>query len=516
MQASPRIDPHTYPETAMPVLTLALADIPEGVPHQPEGAACILLRDGDSVTALAHLCPHLGLPLSKGVVRDGTLICAFHHACFDARTGRQTQPPGHGDLRRYEVTVEGGEVRVDLPDGVDQHPAPAHVRQRLDARRFVIAGTGASGEACALALREAGFEGSVEMIGPEPRAPYDRTMLSKAVLAGAKSIDELTTTDRAALAARDIVQVRGRVTTVQPGAVLLEDGGRHAFDALLLAPGGVANMPDLPGTGLGGVHTLRSAEDAARIAEASRTARRPVLIGGGFIGLEAALSLAKRGLPVTVVLREDVALAKVVGERVGRAIMAEHEAAGVSFETGADVERLEGEGAVSGVMLADGKAMKTDLVLLAIGVRPATDAIAGIETGKDGGVESGPDLSVPGMPGVFVAGDCARTPTPFGPARIEHWRVARQHGIRAARAMLGLAPEPADIPFFWTALARQYRYVGHATEWDEIVFDGDPSGPFLARYVKDGRVMAALGAGRDADLATLHLEMVAAGGPIPA
>ncbi|WP_298437316.1 FAD-dependent oxidoreductase [uncultured Jannaschia sp.] len=499
----------------MPVLTLALSDIPEGVPHQPGDAPVILIREGREVTALGHLCPHLNLPLKKGVVRDGTLICAFHHACFSARTGRQTQPPGHGDLSRYDATVDGETVTVTLPDDAASHAAPDHATEGVDPTRVVIAGAGAAAEACAHGLREDGFEGAIAMISPEARAPYDRTMLSKAVLTGAKNAADLTLTDAAALAARDIVLIPGRVVVIEPGRVTLEGGGIHAFDHLLVAPGGTPNVPDLPGIDLGGIHTLRDADHATAIAEAAGSARRAVLVGGGFIGMEGALSLAKRGLEVTVILREEVPLARVLGDRVGRAIWAEHEDAGVRFVTGASVEGFDGDGQVEGVRIEGGDAVPADLVILATGVRPATDGIDGLPTERDGGVAVAADLSVPGLDGVHVAGDCARVPTPFGPARIEHWRVAQQHGRAAARAIRGHAPE-IDIPFFWTALARQYRYVGHATEWDEIRFDGDPSGPFLARYITDGRVMAALAAGRDADLAALHLEMVAAGGPLPA
>src|SRR6056297_1614146 len=120
----------------MPRITLQLSDIPEGTPYQPEGVDAILIRDGAEVVALAAICPHLGLPLAKGVVRDGTLICAFHHACFDARTGRQTQPPGQGDLRRHDVTVEGETVTVDIADGTP-HPLRDHAIQGVDPRRIV-------------------------------------------------------------------------------------------------------------------------------------------------------------------------------------------------------------------------------------------------------------------------------------------------------------------------------------------------------------------------------------------
>jgi NADPH-dependent 2,4-dienoyl-CoA reductase/sulfur reductase-like enzyme/nitrite reductase/ring-hydroxylating ferredoxin subunit len=499
----------------MPIHQIPLADIPEGVPHQPPGVKAVLIRDGDAVTALAPTCPHLGLPLAKGVVRDGTLICAFHHACFDAATGRQTQPPGHGDLRRYPVAIADGTVTVEVDEG-DLHPAPPHARRGAESRRVVIAGSGAAADACALALREEGFEGIVEMISPEG-APYDRTMLSKAVLTGDKAVSDLTLTPPGALAARDVALIDGTVTAVAPGRVALADGGGREFDALLVAPGGRPNRMDLPGADLAGLHVLRSAAQAAVLAQAAGPAARAVVIGGGFIGMEGALSLAKRGLDVTVVLREEVPLARILGDRVGRAILAEHETARVTFETGADVAAFDGEdGTVAAIRMKDGRTLAADLVLLAIGVRPATDVIDGLPADDDGGVTVVADLSVPGLDGVYVAGDAARAPTPFGPARIEHWRVAQQHGRAAARAMLG-RPSGPDIPFFWTALARQYRYLGHAEAWDDILFDGDPSeGAFLARYVRDGRVMAALTAGRDAELAELHLRMAEAGGPVPA
>jgi NADPH-dependent 2,4-dienoyl-CoA reductase/sulfur reductase-like enzyme/nitrite reductase/ring-hydroxylating ferredoxin subunit len=498
----------------MPKFTIALSDIPEGVPHKLDGAEVVLIREGETVTALTSRCPHLGLPLSKGVVRDGTLICAFHHACFDARDGRQVQPPGHGDLRRYEVDVRGDRVSVSVPEDAEPHVLPAGASRGVDPRRVVIAGAGAAALSCALTLRGEGYEGAIEMIAPGAPLPYDRTMLSKGVLSGDKTPDDLALVPAAALRERDIARIDGRVVRVEPGRVHLEDGGTHAFDALVLAPGGTPRRPDLPGAGLSGVHVLRGLPDAEALVAAAGEAGRAVLVGGGFIGLEGALSLAKRGLDVTVVTRDEIPLAKVVGSEVGRVILAETEARGVRFVTGSLAE-VTGEGRAAGVRLEDGTEIAADLVLLAMGVSPATAGIEGLPLDEDGGVSVGADLSVSGAEMIFVAGDAARAPTPFGPARIEHWRVAQQHGRRAALSILGAQPERPDIPFFWTALDRQYRYVGHAGDWDRVEIDGDPSGPFLARYVKSGRVMAAFGAGRDADLARLHLEMTAAGGPLP-
>ncbi|EYD73096.1 FAD-dependent oxidoreductase [Limimaricola hongkongensis] len=496
----------------------AVADLEENRPLKVMAGetAILVIRRGSEVTALAHACPHFGLPLSKGHLDGDRLICPFHHACFDVSTGRQTQPPGHGDLRRYDIEIRDGHAFVDIPEGVDPHPVPAHVRRNDTARRVVIAGAGAAADACALTLREEGFEGVIEMISPEAQPPYDRTLLSKAMIAGGDPPRRLTLTGPEALAERDIDFVEGRVAAIdaQAGEIRTATGATHAYDALVIATGGTANRLDLPGADLGGLHYLRSRAQAGALAEAAGQAQRAVLVGGGFIGMEAALSLAKRGLEVTVALREEVPLARIVGEEIGRAIRAEHEAKGVRFVTGAQVAGFEGEGRVSAVKLDNGERIETDLALLAIGVRPATD-IEGLSPDEDGGLRTGADLGLEGMPGVYAAGDVARVPGPWGPVRIEHWRVARQHGARVARAIMGHEPGEDDVPFFWTALGRQYRYLGHAEGWDEIRMDGEATGDFVARYVKDGRVMALLGAGRDAEIARAHAEMIRAGGPLP-
>lgn len=496
----------------------ALADLEENRPLKVMAGetAILVIRRGSEVTALAHACPHFGLPLSKGHLDGDRLICAFHHACFDVSSGKQTQPPGHGDLRRYAVEHRDGHVLVEVPEAADPHPAPAHVRRGKEARRVVIAGTGAAADACALTLREEGFEGSISMISPEGQPPYDRTLLSKGVLASGELPRHLTLTPPEALAERDIDLVEGRVAAIDAAAkeVRTETGATHGYDALLIATGGTANLLDLPGADLGGLHHLRSRQQAEILTRAAGEATRAVVVGGGFTGLEAALSFAKRGLEVTVVLREETPLAKIVGEEIGRAIRAEHEAKGVRFVTGANVAGFEGEGRVSAVRLENGEQLQADLVLLAIGVRPAT-AIEGLSPDEDGGLRTGPDLAIEGLDGVWAAGDVARVPTPWGRVRSEHWRVARQHGARAARAMLGKPASEIDVPFFWTALGRQYRYLGHAEGWDEIRIDGDPTADFTARYVKDGRVMALLGAGRDAEIARAHAEMIRAVGPLP-
>ncbi len=477
--------------------------------------AVLVIRRGQSVTALAHACPHFGLPLSKGHLDGDRLICAFHHACFDVSTGRQTQPPGYGDLRRYDVDLRDGNVFVTVPEDAEAHPAPAHACRGDNPRRVVIAGAGAAADACALKLREGGFAGTIEMIAPEGLPPYDRTFLSKAVLAGGDTPRRLTITSPEALAARDVELVTDRIIGIDSGSheVRLESGGTRGYDKLVIATGGTPRRLDVPGAELDGVWSVRSLRDAEALSDAAGRAKRAVLVGGGFIGLEAALSLSKRGLEVTVVLPEDVPLSRVVGSEIGRVIMAEHEGKGVHFVTGAKVTGFEGDGHISAVTLEDGDKVEANLAVVAIGVRPSTD-IDGLTPDKDGGLSTDANLAVVGHEDIYAAGDVARVPGPWGAVRIEHWRVARQHGAHAAATILGQTPDMIDVPFFWTALGRQYRYLGHAEDWDEIRFDGDPSGDFIARYVKDGNVMAMMGAGRDAEIAAAHAAMIRAAGPI--
>lgn len=493
----------------------ALADLIEDTPVKVAagGRDLVLVRQAGTVHALTHECPHLGLPLSKGVVSGDELMCPFHHACFRLSTGGQTQPPGQGDLARFATAIRDGRVVVDVPDD-----APAHVHPRVaqlgpDGRRFVLAGAGAAAHRAAMTLRADGFTGVIEMIAPLG-PPRDRTMLSKAVLTGDRSIDDLTLVPEPE--AIGVVRIEDRVVAVAPGRVTLAGGGTRAFDRLLVAPGGRPLRLDVPGADLGGIHHLRNAEQARLLAEAIAGARRAVVVGGGFIGAEAAFSLTKRGLAVEIVDRNPLPMRRLLGDRVATVVRDELRGAGIVYRPETEVSSFDGDGQVDAVRLSDGGRIEADLVLVAIGVAPRTTEIDGLPVRDGGGVAVAADLSVPGLDGVHVAGDCAFAPTPFGAAQIEHWRVAQQHGIRAARAMLGRDPADADIPFFWTALARQYRYVGHAEDWDDIAFDGDPDGPFVARYVKDGRVLAALGAGRDRDLASIHVEMRAAGGPIPA
>jgi len=377
---------------------------------------------------------------------------------------------------------------------------------------YVVIGAGAAGAAACAALRESDFSGRITLVGYEPHAPYDRTALSKFVPSG-----EMAPADVPPLLAPDwlerhdverIVQKVARLD-VPARTIHFESGAALTYDTALLATGSVPKLPHIPGVELGGVHVLRSLDDAAALVDAigdDAGQTQVVILGSSFIGLETAAALRKRGTPVTVISPEKVPFARQFGERAGAMFRALHERNGVVFHLEAKVASLEGEeGNVHQVMLENGEHVAADIVLLGTGVTPATGFVEGLPLQKDGGV-----LVNAGMQaacGLYAAGDIAVFPLHEDqePVRIEHWRVAQQHARIAAQNMCGARHRYAGVPYFWTYhFGKNFEYLGHASEWDEIVTDGDlDRQQFLSLYLKDDMVVAVLACEREAQTARL-------------
>jgi NADPH-dependent 2,4-dienoyl-CoA reductase/sulfur reductase-like enzyme len=279
-----------------------------------------------------------------------------------------------------------------------------------------------------------------------------------------------------------------------------------AYDAALVATGGAPLRPQhMPGAHLRNVFVLRSRADAdAILAQAERSARA-VVVGAGFIGMEVAASLRERGLEVAVAGQEHAPFEKRLGARIGGAFTALHEKRGVAFRLGCPVAALEGERAVTGVRLASGEVLPADLVVIGLGVRPATGFLPAALREQDGAVAVDAHLRV--AEGLFAAGDIARFPLRGDgpPIRVEHWRVAQQHGRVAALNMAGRPTRYEAVPVFWTIqYLKRLDYIGHATEWDDLVVHGDLGKPaFLAYYLRGGVVAAAAGFDRDQETAAL-------------
>jgi NADPH-dependent 2,4-dienoyl-CoA reductase/sulfur reductase-like enzyme len=285
----------------------------------------------------------------------------------------------------------------------------------------------------------------------------------------------------------------------------LADGTRLPFDTALICTGAVPSRLDIPGGDLPGVHSLRSLADAALIVRDLRAGARAAILGSSFIGLEAACGLREQTLEVSVASPEAVPFARQFGGEIGSAIRALHEANGVQFHSGTRAVRIEGEGRVNTVVLDNGTRLAADIVLVAIGVKPATAFVQGVERGQDGGLVADATMQI--GPDVFVAGDVASFPLPRngGRARIEHWRVAQQQARIAARNIAGQRATYDGVPFFWTYhYGKRFEYLGHADAWDEVVIDGDlHRQKFLAFLCQRGLVRAVVACERERETAVL-------------
>ena len=303
------------------------------------------------------------------------------------------------------------------------------------------------------------------------------------------------------------------------------------YDACLVATGGAPRRLPIDGADLDGVLLLRSWQDARDVVKHAGDAERVVVVGASFIGMEAASSLSSRGVEVTVVGKEDVPFAAAMGEEVGRVFQRAAEAKGVAFRLGVEVDRIETahaeqvDGPPHGLrVVVGGASIECDVVVMGVGVSPATDFLDGASFRRDdGGLVTDAALRV--APALFAAGDVAAFPDArLGrTVRIEHWRLAQQHARTAALNMLAesdptVADVPFDgVPFFWTGqFGLSLRYVGHAPVWDEVVVDGSlDDAEFLAGYVEGGAVRAVAAVGRDRDAAAFHLLLAQGRPPTP-
>jgi NADPH-dependent 2,4-dienoyl-CoA reductase/sulfur reductase-like enzyme len=260
------------------------------------------------------------------------------------------------------------------------------------------------------------------------------------------------------------------------------------------------------------VFLLRTRRDADRLLAQVGAGKHAVVVGGSFIAVEAAASLRARGVDVTVIAPHDAPFAHVFGERVGKVIQQHHERKNnITFQTGRRVKRItKHHGRAAGVELDDWTTVRADLVLLGLGVQPNTDFLRAstLNMGNDGSLIVNKHLQT-NVPGVYAAGDIARYENRRGMSeRVEHWRTAQQHGVLAARNMMGAAESVDDlVPFFWS---RQrgglgLLYVGHAAAWEDIVYRGDvEAGNFIAFYLENDRLRAAVSLGRDKEMCALE------------
>jgi NADPH-dependent 2,4-dienoyl-CoA reductase/sulfur reductase-like enzyme/nitrite reductase/ring-hydroxylating ferredoxin subunit len=476
----------------------------------------LLAKVNGKVFALGAYCTHYGAPLVEGALNGERIICPLHHACFKVTTGDLLEPPAMDALPSFDVRVADGRILVKIPDEPSDRRTPEMSKrdETADPRKFIILGGGAAGYAAAQTLREDGFRGRILMITRENRLPYDRPNLSKDYLHGHAQPEWMPLRGDEFYDECDIETLRGRdviSVDVSSKKISFRDGEPITYDALLVATGGTARQLEIPGVEWANVKTLRSFDDADSIINLATEAQakgstRASIIGASFIGMEAAYSLTERGFAVTVIAPEAVPFERILGPEVGAMFQQLHENRGVRFKLGANVVQFLGKDRAQAILLNNGENVETDLIVMGVGVRPATDFLQGIQLHKDGGVIT--DQYLQFGDGIYAAGDIARFPDQRTgeSTRIEHWRTAEQQGRIAAHNMAGKQTVYDSVPFFWT---EQYgvslRYVGHVQQWDEVIIEGNIADhDFIACYVKNGRILAAAGCGRDRDLAAIE------------
>ena len=372
-----------------------------------------------------------------------------------------------------------------------------------DRYDVLIVGAGHAGAQAAIALRQRGFEGTIALLGDEASLPYERPPLSKEYLAGDKPFERTLLRPASFWNDRLITLLPGcTVVAVDPAAhrVTTATGGAIGYGTLIWATGGVPRRLSCMPPALTGVHSVRTRADVDRMIAEMPTVDRVVVIGGGYIGLEAAAVLTKLGKQVTVLEAQDRVLSRVTGEALSRFYEAEHRAHGVEIRTGVAVAGVEdAAGVVSGVRLGDGEVLACQMVIVGIGIVPAVApllaagaACVGADSG--GGVRVD-DRCRTTLPDVLAIGDCAAHANAFAGGRVirlESVQNANDQATIVAKLLTGTSEAYHAVPWFWS---NQYdlklQTVGLLSGYDHAVVRGDPdSRSFSVVYLKEGRVIA--------------------------
>lgn len=364
-------------------------------------------------------------------------------------------------------------------------------------KRVVIVGGGQAGAECATELRRQGFEGEITLLTEEASLPYKRPPLSKAYLAGNATLEQLLVLQPAALEKQRITVRTGcRVNAIdrETRRLQLVDGEFVPYDRLVLATGGRARRLDLPGSDAANVFTLRSVADVNAIRAELAPGKRVVIIGGGFIGLEAAAVLIKQGHAVTLLEGLDRVLARVTAPPVSAFFERVHREAGVDLRLGVRLEGFEGHPRVHKVRLADGEAIAADVVIVGIGLLPNVELAAAAGLAVDDGIVVD-RFGVTSDPCIYAAGDCTRHPSDFlgRSVRLESVQNALEQGRNVARNLMGKAEPYQMVPWFWSdQYDLKLQMVGLSTGYDQLVLRGDPSTErsFAAFYLREGRLIA--------------------------
>jgi NADPH-dependent 2,4-dienoyl-CoA reductase/sulfur reductase-like enzyme/nitrite reductase/ring-hydroxylating ferredoxin subunit len=486
------------PETKKPDFRngVPIRDLGDGsmISGQADGEELVLARRGDEFFAISAHCTHYGGPLAEGLIVGETVRCPWHHACFSLRTGEALRAPALDPVSCWHVEKVGDKIFVR-----EKVSPPAPKRGTEGPGPVVIVGGGAAGLAAADMLRREGYDGPLTIVSADASPPVDRPNLSKDFLAGTAQEEWIPLRPADYYRDRKIdLLLHSQVSSLDAKRrrIALENGKALEFGALLLATGAdPVHLPIEDATD-SQLHYLRTFADSKVIIAKAASAKRVVVVGASFIGLEVAASLRTRGILVDVVAPGHQPLEHVMGAEVGLVIRKLHEAHGVTFHLGETVSRVNGRT----VTLTSGTTLETDFLVLGVGVRPSLTLPEQAGLAVDRGISVNEYLET-SVPGIFAAGDAARWPDPHTGERIrvEHWVVAERMGQVAAKNILGRREKFDAVPFFWS---QHYdvviNYVGHAEKWDAVEVEGSlDKRDCTVAYKKGGRTLAVVTISRD-------------------
>jgi len=385
-------------------------------------------------------------------------------------------------------------------------------------RTVAVVGASLAGLSAARSLRDQGYDGRLVVIGDETHRPYDRPPLSKEFLAGTLGEADLgLETDGEDLRAQWLLGTRATGLDRTDRSVRLADGRGIRADGIVIATGAAART--LPGAdGLTGVHTLRTLDDARALRDELARGGRLVVIGGGFIGAEVASTAYALGLDVTVIEAAPTPLAGPLGETMGAVVSGLHTDHGVRLLCGVGVKGLSGEGQVEAVLLADGRSVPADIVVVGVGARPCVDWLAGSGVDLENGVKCGADGRT-SLAGVVAVGDCANWYDPRVGAhrRVEHWTGALERPAAAVATLLAGGAVETGVPrppYFWSdQYGVKIQFVGHAGVADSVAVEEGAVGDrnVLAVYRRAGEPVAVLGMNQPRLFVRWRKQLAAAG-----
>ncbi|ORY68733.1 uncharacterized protein BCR38DRAFT_334726 [Pseudomassariella vexata] len=481
-------------------------------------AKVLLVNVGGKIQALGPKCTHFGAPLINGVMsHNGTIRCPWHGACFNGKTGDVEDAPALDALPVFKVAEKDGAVYVTgeqatIKAGRRKPNFKCSASNSSNTDKIVVVGGGSGALGLVEGLRDKGFTGPINMITNEGVLPIDRTKLSKALMTDPS---KLQWRDEEWYKSGSVEVIQDEVTDVdlENKAVVTKGAGKVPYTKLVLATGGTPrNLPLQGFKVLSNIFPLRSVTHTKQIVEAiGEKGKKIIIIGSSFIGMEVANATANDNA-VSVVGMESVPLERVLGKEVGAGLQKALEAKGVKFYMSASVDKAEPSGSdpskVGAIFLKDGNKLDADLVILGVGVSPATEYLREnkvVRLEDDGSLKTDENYSVVGLKDVYAIGDIASFPYrgPGGEGkytRIEHWNVAQQSGRVVANHIVNPTRRSEFFtPVFWSALSAQLRYCGNTVNgWDDLVLQGKPEeSKFVAYYCKGETVVAMASMGAD-------------------